>query len=224
MNPTRGCSVRTCEKPHHAHGMCGMHNRRNMVHGDPHYTPLVRTPQENFWRRVDKSGTCWLWTGYVDANGYGHVGQTKPNRPTPSQTKMVHRIAYELLVGTIPEGMHLDHLCRVTNCVNPDHLEPVTVRENVRRGIHGVLTTHCSEGHELSGRNVYVRPSDNSRRCVTCRNRYERDRRRGDEVLNGKNRKPCRRCGAEKSPGRYKHLCDRCIDATGVTKWHRLGR
>ena len=77
-----------------------------------------------FWAKVDKTETCWLWTGGQSA-GYGRFGfKGRPNLGA-------HRFAYELLVGPIPPGLDLDHLCRVRNCVNPDHLEPVTRRENL---------------------------------------------------------------------------------------------
>ena len=76
-----------------------------------------------FWGQVDKTDSCWLWTGHLDRNGYGKVGN-----------RLAHRMAYTMVKGVIPEGLSLDHLCRVHNCVNPDHLEPVTHAENVRRG------------------------------------------------------------------------------------------
>lgn len=69
---------------------------------------------------------CWLWTGYVAAGGYGEFHLA-------GRTRKAHRVAYELLVGPVPEGLDLDHLCRVRRCVNPEHLEPVTRQENLRR-------------------------------------------------------------------------------------------
>lgn len=71
---------------------------------------------------------CWLWTGYTDTHGYGIIHVTGASRP-----KRAHRLAYELFVGDIPAGLEIDHLCRVHNCVNPEHLEPVTRSENLRR-------------------------------------------------------------------------------------------
>lgn len=84
---------------------------------------------EAMWARVmpvPESG-CWIWTGELNRNGYGRVWRL-------GRRVMAHRAMYELLVGPIPEGLVLDHLCRVRCCVNPKHLEPVTVRENTIRG------------------------------------------------------------------------------------------
>jgi len=83
---------------------------------------------DRFWSKVNKTNTCWLWEGTVENTGYGSFAV--------SHTKgvLAHRLAYELSVGEIPSGLTLDHLCRVRNCVNPDHLEPVTCAENIRRG------------------------------------------------------------------------------------------
>ncbi|MEU7240240.1 HNH endonuclease signature motif containing protein [Streptomyces sparsogenes] len=92
---------------------------------------------------------------------------------------MAHRFAYETLVGPIPEHLQLDHLCRVRHCVNPDHLEPVSSRENTRRGrsqagING-RKTHCQKGHPFDSANTYVWKG--SRACRTCRSEYARLRR-----------------------------------------------
>ncbi len=86
---------------------------------------------------------------------------------------LAHRRVYELLRGPIPEGLTLDHLCRERSCVNPDHLEPVTFRENIRRGQSppGINSrmTHCKNGHPLSGDNIRIETSG-GRRCRTCDN------------------------------------------------------
>lgn len=75
---------------------------------------------------------CWLWTASGGSGGYGSfsIGRARANL-------MAHRVSYEMFRGPIPEGLHIDHLCRVRCCVNPAHLEPVTPRENVNRGIGG---------------------------------------------------------------------------------------
>jgi hypothetical protein len=88
-----------------------------------------RTPlPDRFWRRVIKAqpDECWLWTGTLH-RGYGHFSVSR------GVTKYAHRIAYELTIGPIPDGLELDHLCRNKVCVNPQHLEPVTKTENLQR-------------------------------------------------------------------------------------------
>lgn len=96
---------------------------------------------------------CVLWTGSTDAKGYG---LTRVN----SKNWRAHRYVYTQLVGPIPDGLQLDHLCRVPCCVNPDHLEPVTNRENVIRGIQArPRPTHCRTGHAYDG----------AVKCRTCR-------------------------------------------------------
>lgn len=88
---------------------------------------------------------CWFWLGSLNANGYGRFAANGKNRHA-------HRFSYETLVGPIPHGLHLDHLCRVPCCVNPEHLEPVTNAENVLRGwkARGKYT-HCKHGHLIDG-------------------------------------------------------------------------
>jgi len=104
---------------------------------------------------------CWIWMRSMKPNGYGHIPGGYP-----------HRVAYQALRGPIPEGLDIDHLCRVRCCVNPDHMEPVTRRENVLRGVGipaiNARKTHCPVGHLLSGNNLYARP-DGGRDCKACR-------------------------------------------------------
>jgi hypothetical protein len=89
-----------------------------------------------FWSKVQKTATCWWWTGGKRGK-YGGFGRYTPHHRQNGQAGrqvMAHRFAYERLVGPIPEGLVLDHLCSNHLCVNPAHLEPVTVMENSRRG------------------------------------------------------------------------------------------
>lgn len=116
---------------------------------------------EQFWSRVAKSNGCWIWSGPCDSDGYGKVTWS-------GRFRRAHRVAYELSIGPIPEGLQLDHLCRDPGCVNPAHLEPVTHQENMRRGLHGGLTTHCPAGHPYDETNTYRPPGTNQQRCRTC--------------------------------------------------------
>jgi hypothetical protein len=113
---------------------------------------------------------CWIWTGYLN-KGYGHVVRGGYGRG-PIQRWRVHRLSYETACGPIPVGLELDHLCRVRCCVNPDHLEPVTRLENIRRGEAGSNNrskTHCPKGHPYSEENTVL--YSRGRECRTCRSR-----------------------------------------------------
>lgn len=124
------------------------------------------TTPEAVLGRLDMSDpdACWLWPGTITASGYGQI--SVKNRPTPA-----HRYVYEHLVGPVPPGLALDHLCRVRSCCNPAHLEPVTLGENVLRGVGisavNARKTACKRGHSLTDSNVYVRP-DGQRNCRAC--------------------------------------------------------
>lgn len=124
-------------------------------------TPLGET---RFWSKVRKGPDCWDWLAGQDGDGYGVF--TIP----AGRLERVHRLAYRLLVGPIPAGLTLDHLCRNRACVNPDHLEPVTNRVNVLRGVgptaRFAARTHCSRGHLLSRDNL--RMEGTVRRCRAC--------------------------------------------------------
>jgi hypothetical protein len=106
---------------------------------------------------------CWIWMGSCGNGGYGGFYINR-------RRLIAHRIGYELLVGRIPKGLEIDHRCRVRCCVNPDHLEPVTRKENIRRGLRGILTTHCPRGHEYNESNTYWKktPTGRGRHCKAC--------------------------------------------------------
>jgi hypothetical protein len=117
-----------------------------------------------FWAKVreDEAG-CWLWTAYVNERGYAKY------RISPRSVR-AHRVAYEALVGVVPDGLELDHRCHVRHCVNPEHLRAVTHSQNLSNRLP---RTHCKVGHELAGTNLFVTVTG-SRTCVECRRAYFR--------------------------------------------------
>lgn len=134
---------------------------------------------DRFWAQVvtgDPDG-CWEWTGPCNEKGYGKFTIGGRAESGGKQIK-AHRFAYEIRQGPVPEGLELDHLCRNRSCVNAAHLEPVTRRENQRRGqsVSGrnARKTHCKHGHEFTRENTRWR-KDGSRYCRTC----GRDRQKG---------------------------------------------
>ncbi len=136
-------------------------------------------PEDRFFRLVDfRPGGCWLWKGYLHL-GYGRFNDGQ-------RIVRAHRWAYENLVGQIPDAMQVDHLCRCRACVNPDHMELVTQKENIMRGISPAsrqyaTRTHCLHGHLLDG--VYHRGNQRVRYCKTCnRENARRQRRRLREL------------------------------------------
>lgn len=132
----------------------------------------MNTALQRFWARVDKTDTCWLWNRVYKGNsGYGTLSIN-------GKETRAHRFSYETFVGPIPKGMTIDHLCRVRNCVNPEHLEPVTPRENTLRGTapsaFNKTKTHCKKGHLFAGNNLYVNPRGD-RNCKTCKAIWQKD-------------------------------------------------
>lgn len=125
---------------------------------------------------------CWLWLACCTKLGYGRFNKTT-DKSIPA-----YQMAYELFRGARPAGMDLDHLCRVPNCVNPWHLEAVTHKENMHRGIVGTLTaarnqriSHCPRGHAYDEANTRLSPNRHgtlSRKCKACEVRRAREYRR----------------------------------------------
>lgn len=143
--------------------------------GDPRLPPM-------FWDRVEVDGRgCWLWTGGIRANGYSqcHLWGRRYG-------STAHRVAYRRLVGPIPDGLDLDHVCRVRRCVNPAHLEPVTRAENIARGESRVAKqmrqTACVNGHPFDEPNTYY-TKRGKRQCREChRIRESVARKRGNLI------------------------------------------
>lgn len=144
--------------------------------------PKIRPPMERFTEhtRAVENG-CIEWTAYRGENGYGRFY-------VDGRGALAHRWAYETAKGAIPEGMQIDHLCRNRACVNPDHLEPVTGSENVRRAVAASpqtwgasRVTFCPRGHEYTEENTYTSDGGHGRTCLTCkrmlgRRHYEANR------------------------------------------------
>lgn len=189
MNPTqskRVCIIEGCGRRYYARGWCSGHYRRWKKTGDvrahhPIGAPRYETENEAFWSKVEKSENgCWKWRGYLATNGYGRFCYNYAN-------VAAHRYAYEQIVGPIPDGLELDHVkargCTSRACVNPDHLEPVTHRENTLRGdtitAAASARTHCPRGHELSPENLVPSSLKKGRRgCLTCSREKAAERRR----------------------------------------------
>ena len=118
-----------------------------------------------FWKHVNRDGPggCWLWTGAIQPNGYA--------KASGAGEQWAHRAMYALLVGPIGSSLTIDHLCRVRHCVNPDHLEAVTLEVNIIRSGTEASIAHatgwCKRGHAIAGDNVYRNSS--GKQCLKCR-------------------------------------------------------
>lgn len=173
------CKIDGCERRGYARGLCSAHYQRERTYGDPlggkgAVRGMPLREKIKAYVHVDASG-CWIWQGGLDSGGYGQITVDRTNR-------RAHRVSYEVFVGPVPDGLQLDHRCRVHPCVNPAHLEPVTPRENTERGwLARGLPTYCGNGH-LWAENARPRRRGDGwvRECRACsanRTRRRRSRR-----------------------------------------------
>lgn len=170
------CTVGGCDSPSKARGLCDKHYYRWNKYGDPlvlnttwrNASPAV----DRFWSFVsfpDGVLSHWLWTGPVDAYGYGYLelGEGK------SQTVPAHRFSFDLFKGPIPDGLVVDHRCRIHPCVNPFDLRLLTRGSNADSNR---IKTHCPNDHPYAGENLYIGPSGD-RRCRACARKRYHDRK-----------------------------------------------
>jgi hypothetical protein len=167
--------------------------------------PPTNFPSVEWWsKHTRQDGECLVWTG-ASSKGYGQAG-------LEGRTWRIHRLSYVLFVGALDPALEIDHLCRNTLCVNPEHLEQVTTRTNLLRGDgpsgKSARQTHCIHGHPFSGDNLYIH--DGARHCRVCRREAmqrfgPQDHRRwvtcpdcGEQRRVTTNGVPCRRCASKK--------------------------
>lgn len=166
------CKHPECGRVRRGNGYCSTHYKRNRQGLDMDAPIYVNIPiRERFMQkvRVTPSG-CMEWTAGTNGVGYGMFFVRWENGGNVMQ--LAHRWSYEYSKGPIPEGLHLDHLCRNPPCVNPEHLEAVTQRENNLRGTgmsaRHAVKTHCDSGHPFSGDNLKFRSNGRWRDCREC--------------------------------------------------------
>ncbi len=176
------CKVDSCPLQGKIRGLCNRHYLRLRRYGDPEASGR-RSVRQRFEARVDRQPNgCWHWTGTLFVKtGYGqfHLWDSATKTSTLS---LAHRVSHELHIGPIPEGLVIDHLCRVRHCVNPDHLEAVSQRTNMLRGVApaaiAVRENRCARGHEFTPENTIVRNRDGrtKRDCRECTRARDRAR------------------------------------------------
>jgi len=122
--------------------------------------------------KIEKTADCWFWTGLLTYNGYGQFTYKENGK---AKCMMAHRAVYQVFVGPINSGLTLDHLCENRSCVNPEHLEPVTIGENIRRASRSTSET-CKYGHLYKDQSKHYK-TKGARRCHECHAIAENQRR-----------------------------------------------
>lgn len=169
-----------------------------------------------FWSKVAEDGDCWVWTAYRTPAGYGRFMDK-------GQCLLAHRVAYEFMVGPIPEGLQLDHLCRNRACANPEHLDPVSPAVNTRRG-EPASRTHCPQGHPYDDENT--RPARGRRLCRTCERARSTAKRRAEGIVPKRERTHCNR-GHEWTDENTRwyangsRQCKECQRQADAARWQR---
>lgn len=209
------CVVEDCEKLRGgSRGWCEMHRARMRRHGTLEPGPTAHAPAEvRFWRRVDKTDDCWLWTGGSNGLGYGVFGIAT------GQTMGAHRYSWQIVFGPIPDGMFVCHQCDTPACVRPDHLFLGTHEDNmvdmVSKGRQAYVNC-CAAGHpwtEDSTRHVMVNGRQ-TRRCRLCRREQDGSTPAGAAH--------CQACGRELGPPPYKGHPRKYCDAECRAAFYRI--
>lgn len=205
------CQIEACDSPVfvESRGWCKKHYNRWYRSGDPMVVKQVHvvglSAIDRWWAKVDKTDACWLWTGSLDRRGYGQFDVWDESG---HKNHRAHRWGYQKLIRVLADDEVLDHLCRVRQCVNPAHLEPVTNMENLARGhlgAHNAVKTHCPQGHEYNPDNtIPIGPDGRWRACRACARVAAREsnrRRRGTppDALHNRDKTHCKR-GHEFTP------------------------
>ena len=135
---------------------------------------MIQQIVDSFFSKIKPVGDCWMWTGHTNSRGYGGFWNGE-------STIKAHRFSWVFLMGPIPKKLVIDHLCRKRSCVNPGHMEIVTNKENILRGVSPsakhARKTYCYRGHPLSGENLnlcLLRNGTKKRECISCRREYHR--------------------------------------------------